>query len=161
MQLDNQLGKTFELLSRSFQAARSGYNTLVLSSTFDQTRCNFQEAKRMALKVSEELSKLEHNDLAIIFAGGGKLTFRVAKVNRFPGYDDATIFRVESEDTVIPQFSADETALVKELFTYLMDDFCLPDYIYDIRNSELKGWDGPEVTKFSDVCRQIRKLLGR
>ena len=35
----------------------------------------------------------------------------------------------------------------------------LDDYVYDIREREGKGWDGPKVQQFSEACKIINKYL--
>lgn len=41
----------------------------------------------------------------------------------------------------------------------LNDTYNLGDIVYEIREKELKGWDGPLVTKWSDACRRAEVLL--
>lgn len=45
--------------------------------------------------------------------------------------------------------------ILKEL---LAAPYHLGDFIYDVREREGKGWDGPKVTRFSELCERARLL---
>lgn len=40
-----------------------------------------------------------------------------------------------------------------------LDDLGAEDTIYDLREREGKGWDGPQVTAFADAWETIHKYL--
>jgi hypothetical protein len=42
----------------------------------------------------------------------------------------------------------------------LMDIQDLGDFIYNIREQEGKGWEGPLVCKWGDTCEHAKKLVG-
>lgn len=52
---------------------------------------------------------------------------------------------------------ANEKALQALRLFYEVGD--LGDFIYNIRDREAKGWDGPLVQKWSDACRLAREAL--
>ena len=37
----------------------------------------------------------------------------------------------------------------------------LGDFIYDIREREGKGWDGPKVKVWSDACELVKEVVGK
>lgn len=41
----------------------------------------------------------------------------------------------------------------------ILDEEGLGDWIYDIRERELRGWDGPRVKAFGKACGTIKKYL--
>lgn len=48
-------------------------------------------------------------------------------------------------------------ALITELFN--LPHFSLEDHVYDVREHEGEGWEGPAVKKFSDLIDRLREFI--
>ena len=46
-----------------------------------------------------------------------------------------------------------------EAIVVLVEEEYIGDFIYQIRDRELKGWDGPRVTAFNDAVERLEKYL--
>lgn len=42
---------------------------------------------------------------------------------------------------------------------FLLNDFCIEDYIYNVREREGKGWDGPNVTAFGEWISKAHAII--
>jgi len=57
-----------------------------------------------------------------------------------------------------PTEKAPKRVTAKQVLKGLLD-LGIEDFIYNIRENEGKGWDGPEVTRFADLLHQAKELL--
>lgn len=55
----------------------------------------------------------------------------------------------------------DETKEAMDVLFELFDceHICLGDKVYDVRDSELKGWEGPAVTRYGNAATAANALL--
>jgi hypothetical protein len=56
-----------------------------------------------------------------------------------------------------PEF--DDLAALKGACHTLLD-LGVGDFIYNIRDREGEGWDGPEVKAWAEACETLRKVVG-
>lgn len=47
----------------------------------------------------------------------------------------------------------------EEILKALIDEFAIEDYVYEVRECEAKGWDGPRVTRFNYLLEEAEKLF--
>lgn len=50
---------------------------------------------------------------------------------------------------------------MEQIVEYLLDDFCLADYIYDVRDDEGLGWNGKKVLFFNSCIERLKLFIGR
>ncbi len=48
----------------------------------------------------------------------------------------------------------------EKILKELLFDYDIEDFIYDIKSDEGEGWDGPRVTRFSELIVAAKQLLG-
>jgi hypothetical protein len=56
-------------------------------------------------------------------------------------------------------FEKEKTRDIKEtLLSFLT--FAPGDWVYDVKERELKGWDGPRVTEYARIIKEIEQFVG-
>jgi len=48
---------------------------------------------------------------------------------------------------------------VLEALKVLFVDETIEDYVYDVKERELQGWEGPRVVAFGDACETLKRVM--
>lgn len=51
-----------------------------------------------------------------------------------------------------------KTEVLKALKVLFVDE-TIEDYVYDVKERELQGWEGPRVVAFSDACQTLKAFI--
>jgi hypothetical protein len=73
----------------------------------------------------------------------------------------------ESIEAIVEMYSkewhakriSEQATSVLEALMVIREIISFEDLVYDVRERELKGWDGPKVVAYSDACMKMNKAM--
>lgn len=48
---------------------------------------------------------------------------------------------------------------VREALRVLFEVESIEDYVYDVRERECEGWEGPRVVAFGEACETLKRVM--